>query len=226
MEEPVNPAMGNTMRWYTVTSRGHLSTTVVNRDARRSLCYNKVFPPGRPVSRLNLDVDLKCYQKCNKKFATQVEHSVKRKVSEALTTSLILVKVESRERFVKVKRSELESDPFLKELPKAVGKIAVYVRASSAKSKLSLRMLWYLTVELCIFEGIEAYRPLCDEMEKVSINYFLLSYPADAESCGLCDLGDVMRRGGCYSPGCRYLRLNSDHAENRCSSIDKAPILV
>lgn len=221
MEDPVDPATGKTLRRYTVTSRGHLSTILTNRDTKR--CYNEVFLRGRPVSRLNLDVDLKCCQKCNKKFATQADLSTKRKVSEALTTSLILVIVESLLRIAKVKRGELESNPSLTELAKAVGKIAVYSRASSAKSKLSLRMLWYLPVELCSFEGIEAYRPLLNEMEKVSLNYGLLSYPADVESCGLCDLGDAMRKGGCNSSGSKYLRLNSDHAENRRSSIDKAP---
>lgn len=223
MEDPVDPVTGKTVRRYTVTSRGHLSTIVENQDRRHSLCYNEVFLPGRPVSRLNLDVDLKCCQKCNEKFAIQAEHSLKRKVSEALANSLIMVIVESLLRFAKVKRSELESDPSLRELAKAVGKISVYVRVSSAKSKLSLRMLWYLPIELCSFDGIEAYRPLLDEMEKVSMNYVLLSYPASAKSCGLCNLGCAMTRGACHSPGSSYLRLNSDHEEKRCSSIDKAP---
>lgn len=110
-----------------VTFRGHFSSIAANRDAARFLCYNEVFLPGRPVSRLNLDVDLKCCQKCNKKFATQAERSTKHKVSEALTTSLILVIVESLFRFAKVKRSELENNPCLRELAKVVGKIAMYV---------------------------------------------------------------------------------------------------
>ncbi|KAJ8009778.1 hypothetical protein DPEC_G00067750 [Dallia pectoralis] len=223
MEDPVDPETGKTMRRYTVTSRGHLSTIGANRDVRLSLCYNEVFLPNRPVSRLNLDVDLKCCQRCNTKFATQADRSTKRKVSEAMTTSLILVIVESLLRFVKVKTSELECNPSLKELAKSVGKIAVYTRESSVKSKLSLRMLWYLPVELCSFEGIEAYRPLLDEMEKTSLNYVLLSYPSNVQSCGLCDLADAMRTGGCSTSGSRFLRLNSDSAENRSSSIDKAP---
>lgn len=53
-----------------------------------------------------------------------------------------------------------------------------------------MRMLWYLPVELYSVKRIEAYRPLLDKMEKVSLNYFLLSYLAKADSCGLCDLGD------------------------------------
>lgn len=222
MEDPVDPATGNTVHRYTVTSRGHLSTTVANRDSTPPLCYNEVFLPGRPVSRLNLDVDLKCCQTCNKKFATEADRSTKRKVSAALTTSLILVIVESLMRLVKAKMIELETDSSLRELAKVVGKIAVYVRASSVKAKLSLRMLWYLPVELCSVDGIEAYRPLLDEMERVSMKYVLLSYPADADSCGLCNLGHAMRKGPCNSSGSGYLRLNSD-LDNRRSSIDKGP---
>ena len=219
MEDPVDPVTGRTLRRYTVTSRGHLSTMVSNQ----SFCYNEVFLPGRPVSRLNLDLDLKCCQKCSMKFATKADRSTKYKVANALTKSLIFVILESLLKIAKVKNEELHSDLSIKELVKAVGKIAVYVRASSVKSKLSLRMLWYLPVELCSFEGIEAYRPLLDEMEKVSVNYVLLSYPADARSCGLCDLGDELKTDGCDNVGSRCLKLNSHRANNRCSSIDKAP---
>lgn len=228
MEDPVDPATGKTARRYTVTSRGQLSTIVANRDAGDlgcSTCYNEVFLPGRPVSRLNLDVDLKCCRKCNEKFAVQAERSVKRKVSSALTTSLILVIVESLLRCAKVKASEFESDSSLREVAKAVGKIAVYFRVSTAKSKLSLRMLWYLPVELCCFEGIEAYKPLLDEMEKVSLNYVLLSYPDDGDSCGLCEVGDEAERSGrCKNvQGPRRLRLDPSRAANRRPGIDKAP---
>lgn len=222
MEDPVD-STGRISRRYAVTSRGYLSTVLATRDGGPCPCYNEVFLPGRPVSRLNLDVDLKCCRKCNNKFALRAASSTKRKVSEALTTSLMLVIVESLIRFAKVKRAELESDPSLRELAKVVGKIAVYSRDSSAKSKLSLRMLWYLPVELCSFNGIQGYKPLLDEMENVSLNYFLLSYPADLESCGLCELADAMRTGGCNSSGSRYLRLNSGSVANRRSSIDKAP---
>lgn len=89
MEDLVEPATGKKLHRYAVTSRGHLSTISASQDATRLLCYNEVFLPGRPVSRLNLDLDLKCCQKCNTKFATQAE------LSKALTTSLILVIVES-----------------------------------------------------------------------------------------------------------------------------------
>lgn len=78
-----------------------------------------------------------------------------------------------------MKKSEFHSDPSLRELAKMVGKIGVYIRVSSAK--LKLRMLWYLPLELCSSEGIEAYRALLNEMKKVSLNYVLLSYPGDAE---------------------------------------------
>ncbi|KAJ8009774.1 hypothetical protein DPEC_G00067710 [Dallia pectoralis] len=80
-------------------------------DIRRLGAVLPVFLPNRPVSRLNLDVDLKCCQRCNTKFATQADRSTKRKVSEAMTTSLILVIVESLLRFVKVKTSELGVQP-------------------------------------------------------------------------------------------------------------------
>lgn len=81
MEDPVNSATGRTARRYTITSRGHLSTMSPDTGG---LCYNEVFLPQRPVSRLNVDVDLKCCQKCNGKFATHAERSTKPKVSEAL----------------------------------------------------------------------------------------------------------------------------------------------
>ena len=217
MEDPVDPVTGRTLHRYTVSSRGHLSTIVSNS----SFCYNEVFLPGRPVSRLNLDLDLKCCQKCSMKFTTKADRSTKFKVANALATSLIFVILESLLKIAKVKNEELCSDLSIKELVKAVGKIAVYVRASSVK--LSLRMLWYLPVELCSFEGIEAYRPLLDEMEKVSTNYVLLSYPADARSCGLCDLGEELKTEGCENVGSRCLKLDSRCAKNRCSSIDKAP---
>lgn len=230
MEDPVDPATGKTVRRYTVTSRGQLSTMVAKNpdagDLGRSACYNEVFLPGRPVSRLNLDVDLKCCRKCNEKFAARAERSVKCKVSEALTTSLILVIVESLLRCAKVKASEFESDFSLRELAKAVGKIAVYFRVSTAKSKLSLRTLWYLPVELCCCEGIEAYKPLLDEMEKVSLNYVLLSYPDDGDSCGLCELGDEVKRWERCNKnvrGPRRLRLDPSRAADRRSGIDKAP---
>ncbi|KAE8277816.1 hypothetical protein D5F01_LYC24143 [Larimichthys crocea] len=228
MEDPVDPATGKTVRRYTVTSRGQLSTIVANRgavDLGCSKCYNEVFLPDRPVSRLNLDVDLKCCRKCNEKFATRSERSVKHKVSSALTTSLILVIVESLLRCAKVKASEFESDFSLRELAKVVGKIAVYFRVSTAKSKLSLRTLWYLPVELCCFEGIEAYKPLLDMMEKVSLNYALLSYPDDGDSCGLCEVGDAVERSGHGKVirGPRCLRIDPSRAANRRPGIDKAP---
>lgn len=223
MEDPVDPATGKPRRGYTVTSRGLLSAIVPNGAIARSLCYNEVFLPGRPVSRLNLDVDLKCCRRCNERYATRANRSTKLQVSEALTKSLILVIVESLLRLAKVKRSEFESEPSLRELAKAVGKISVYMRASSVKSKLSLRMLWYLPIELCCFNGIDAYRPLLDEMEKVSLGYVLLSYPDQVESCGLCALGEAMDRGGRSSCGSTYLRISSETGNERRSSVDKAP---
>ena len=224
MDDPIDPVKGRTVHRYVVTSRGHLSTIMTNgRYTGLFPCYNEVFLPSRPVSRLNLDVDLKCCQKCNSRFATQAEHSVKRKVCAAITMSLIAVIVESLMSMAKVKRRELQSDPSLKTIANRVGKIAVYTRASSAKPKLSLRMLWYLPVELCSAGGIEVYRPLLDEIEKVSLNYVLLSYPGNAETCGLCELGDLMKRNGRDASVSNSLQLNLGQKDNRRSSIDKAP---
>ena len=222
MEDPVDPTTGRTSHRYTVTSRGHLSTVAASQNGVAHY-YNEVFLPGRPVSRLNLDVDLRCCQKCNARFSTHAQRCTKHKVSQALATSLILVIVESLFGLTKVTKAELESDPSLSELAKAVGKIAVYVRASSTKSKLSLRMLWYLPVELCSSGGIESYKTLLDKMETVSLNYVLLSYPADVEACGLCGLSYAMRTGGRDPSGSKYLRLSPVQVANRRSSIDKAP---
>lgn len=76
--------------------------------------------------------------------------------------------VESLLRLAKVTTHELAKESYLRDLTKVVGKIALYMRVSSVKSKLSLRMLWYLPIELCCSKGIEAYRPLLDEMECIS----------------------------------------------------------
>lgn len=218
MEDPVDSTRGKPLHRYTITSRGHLSSTVNASNSKP--CYNEVFLAGRPVSRLNLDLDLKCCKQCNTRFATQADPRTKRKVSEALAMSLILVIFESLLRMAKVTREELAKDQRLRDLTKSIGKISVYIRASPVKSKLSLRMLWYLPVELCSVHGIEAHRPLLEEMEKSSLNYVLLSYPSSLESCGLCELGDSMTRS---ASGSRCLRLGSAQANARHSAIDRAP---
>ncbi|KAK2814235.1 hypothetical protein Q5P01_000682 [Channa striata] len=73
MEDPVDRDTGKVVRRYTVTSRGHLSTLARNsalENASDAPCYNEVFLPGRPVSRLNLDVDLKCCLGCSARFSS------------------------------------------------------------------------------------------------------------------------------------------------------------
>ncbi|KAK2814633.1 hypothetical protein Q5P01_001013 [Channa striata] len=101
---------------------------------------------------------------------------------------------------------------FDQDLGDSLGKIAVYQRAAVSKPKLSMRLLWYLPTELCSFEGIEAYRPLLEEIEKTSLGYTLLSYPAEASRCGLCELRGSIARGGRRDLCPRQLRLGSPAA--------------
>lgn len=218
MEDPVDPTTGNSVRRYTITSRGHLSVTPNNPNVKP--CYNEVFLTGRPVSRLNLDVDLKCCKQCNMRLVTQASPHTKRKVANALVTSLLLVIMESLLHLANVTPGELFSTQHINDFIKAIGKIAVYIRASHRKYKLSLRMLWYLPLELCNLHGIAAYKELLKEMEKRSLSYVLLSYPNDSESCGLCDLGTCMTRVS----GSKCLKLGSAHVNtSRSSAIDRAP---
>lgn len=224
MEDPTDRKTGKTMRRYTITTRGHLSIAVGTPDMASSLCYNEVFLPGRPVSRLNLDVDIKCCLECNAKFALHAAYSTKREMCKAVAASLILVILDSLLTLVGASETEPGEGPNLRELAKGVGKIAVYTRTSAAKSKLSMRMLWYLPAELCSLHGIEAYGPLLEAMEQTSLGYALLSYPSEAGSCGLCELADSLTRGGeGVSSGSKYLRVHPDRSAGRSSSIDKSP---
>ncbi|KAK7915595.1 hypothetical protein WMY93_011356 [Mugilogobius chulae] len=226
MEDPLDPRMGKAVHRYVITSRGHLNGIRVDeRNSYSFPCYNEVFLPGRPVSRLNLDIDLKCCQKCHKKFSERADSSVRLKVCEVMTSSLIAVIVESLLRLAKVKKSELEEMSDFRGLRDAVGKIAVYFRVSSNKSKLSLRMLWYLPVELCSFHGIEAYKSLLKELVQVSKHYVLLSYPADSTSCELCSLGVTLTKCGQKLSGADLLKVRSQglRESNRLSSLDIAP---
>lgn len=228
MEDPVDRDTGKVVRRYTVTSRGHLSTLARNsalENASDAPCYNEVFLPGRPVSRLNLDVDLKCCLGCSARFSSGADRSTKTSVSRALVSSAVAAIAESLLRLAKVKRSELEGGPGdLANLGDSLGKIAVYQRAAVSKPKLSMRLLWYLPTELCSFEGIEAYRPLLEEIEKTSLGYTLLSYPAEASRCGLCELRGSIARGGRRDLCPRQLRLGEpDRTGPRRSSVDRAP---
>lgn len=219
MEDPVDPTTGNTVRRYTITSRGHLSSESSNHGSMP--CYNEVFLTGRPVSRLNLDVDLKCCKQCNARLVTQASPRTKRKVAKALVTSLLLVIMEALLHLANVTPNQLFSSHHIDDFIKALGKVAVYIRSSHGKNKLSLRMLWYLPLELCTLHGIEAYKALLKEMENRSLGYVLLSYPKDSDSCGLCDLGACLRQ---TSGGSKCLKLGShDTNASRSSAIDRAP---
>ncbi|KAK2812100.1 hypothetical protein Q5P01_000099 [Channa striata] len=224
MEDPVDRDTGKVVRRYTVTSRGHLSTLARNsalENPSDAPCYNEVFLPGRPVSRLNLDVDLKCCLGCSARFSSGADRSTKTSVSRALVSSAVAAIAESLLRLAKVKRSELEGGPGdLANLGDSLGKIAVYQRAAVSKPKLSMRLLWYLPTELCSFEGIEAYRPLLEEIEKTSLGYTLL-----VPSRGLAlravraeRLDRSRRRDLCP----RQLRLGSPTLGPRRSSVDRA----
>ncbi|KAK2813055.1 hypothetical protein Q5P01_000920 [Channa striata] len=81
---------------------------------------------------------------------------------------------ESLLRLAKVSAQRARGSGDLANLGDSLGKIAVYQRAAVSKPKLSMRLLWYLPTELCSFEGIEAYRPLLEEIEKASLGYTLL----------------------------------------------------
>lgn len=226
MEDNVDPATGKTAHSYVVTSRGHLSELTTRP------CYNEVFLPGRPVTRLNLDVDMKCCASCHARYTVKANCATRRKVSRAMASSLLLVVAESLLSMVNAtptaQRAQRPNSPpdgvSLKELTRAIGKVAVYIRSSSVQSKLSLRMLWYLPVELCSVRGIEAYRPLLQEMEKVSLRYLLLSYPEETRACSLCDLSKAISQSASKND-VRCLRLSADapRKTTRRSAIDKAP---
>lgn len=225
MEDNVDAATGKTTHSYVVTSRGHLSELTTRP------CYNEVFLPGRPVTRLNLDVDMKCCASCHARYTVKADRATRRKVSRAMASSLLLVVAESLLSMANVtptaptaQQTDSPDGVSLKELTRAIGKVAVYIRSSSVQSKLSLRMLWYLPVELCSVRGIEAYRPLLQEMEKVSLCYVLLSYPEETRSCSLCDLSKAITRSASKND-VRCLRLSADvpRKTTRRSAIDKAP---
>lgn len=222
MEDMIDPALRRNVHRYVITSRGHLSTIVAD-DTKASFHYNEVFLPGRPVSRLNLDIDLKCCQRCNFRFSVQADTSVKREVSNVIVSSLIMVLIESLLRITNLKGQYAKSSSEFHGLERKLGKIAVYWRVSSEKPKLSFRMLWYLPVELCSFEGIEAYRSLFLEIEKTSLKYTLLSYPVDSETCELCQLALALREQEGDWTGFRNSVISSECVENRRSSIDRAP---
>lgn len=220
MEDNTDPNTGKIACSYAVTSRGHLSELTTRP------CYNKVFLFNRPVTRLNLDVDMKCCVLCRDRYTVNADDEMKRKLSRAMASSMLLMIAETLLSMAKLRVSKRQSygpDAVnLKELVRNIGKVSVYIRSSPIKNKLSLRMLWYLPMELCSIRGIEAYKPLLQEMEKMSLRYVLLSYPEESRSCGLCELSKVIARGAAAN-NVRCLRVTGDVRQKRLSAVDKAP---
>lgn len=211
------------VRSYTVTSRGHVSSLKQNtRD--RLFCFNEIFLPGRPVSRLNLDVDLKCCAACCAKFNAASNTTTPTRLVKAMGTSLILVILESLTLMGCIKPKDITTSHRLDEYSKNVGKIGIYMRPSRGpKYKISLRMLWYLPVDLCSVHGIQVYHKLLDTMERVSLRYALLSFPVDV--CGLCVLSASKHQTGGGGPRTLKIPRNSDTTQRR-SAIDKAPYCI
>lgn len=220
MEDNTDPNTGKIVRSYAVTSRGHLSELTTRP------CYNEVFLPNRPVTRLNLDVDMKCCVLCRDRYTVNANDEMKRKLSRAMASSMLLMIAETLLSMAKLRVSKSQSygpDAVnLKELVRNIGKVSVYIRSSPVKNKLSLRMLWYLPMELCSVRGIEAYKPLLQEIEKMSLRYVLLSYLEELRSCGLCELSKVITRGAAAN-NVRCLRVAGDMQQKRLSAVDKAP---
>ncbi|KAK2813518.1 hypothetical protein Q5P01_000802 [Channa striata] len=178
----------------------------------------------RPVSRLNLDVDLKCCLGCSARFSSGADRSTKTSVSGPWCPAR-RGHCESLLRLAKVSAASSRGRA-ISRTGDSLGKIAVYQRAAVSKPKLSMRLLWYLPTELCSFEGIEAYRPLLEEIEKTSLGYTLLSYPAEASRCGLCELRGSIARGGRRDLCPRQLRLGEPDRSARGAHRWTGPVLV
>lgn len=230
MEDSADPVTKKVTRRYAVTSRGYLSAFV----PPASPCYNEVFLPQRPVSRLNLDLDLKCCRECSARYSASATAQTKVKIAEVLVASLTAALVEALLVLAKVKKSELEETIDLGDLRATLGKIGVYQRDVKAAeredesvpgSKLSYRLLWYLPAELCGV-GIQTYAPLLRELETASTAYALLSYPADAASCSICQFrGNRVGHGSSsreVSGSSARLRFRGRDSSRR-SAVDRGP---
>ncbi|KAK2814524.1 hypothetical protein Q5P01_000323 [Channa striata] len=57
------------------------------REPSDAPCYNEVFLPGRPVSRLNLDVDLKCCLGCSARFSSGADRSTKTRIPALVSSA-------------------------------------------------------------------------------------------------------------------------------------------
>lgn len=218
MADACDPRTGKTAYSYVVTSRGYLS------ELNARPCYNEIFLPNRPVTRLNLDVDMKCCALCRDRYTTNADDDTKRRFGGAMANSMLLMIAEALLSMTKSSAPSPQRDVpgavDLRELIRNIGKLSVYMRPSPTKNKLSLRMLWYLPMELCSARGIEAYKPLLREMEMASLRYALLSYPEDLRSCGLCTLSKTLAQ---QTGSARCLRVTGDAQPKRLSAVDRAP---
>ena len=198
---------------YVITSRANLSQ--VNSD--KELCYNEVFLPGRPVSRLNLDIDLKCCAVHHKHLSVNGDEQSTFKLGRLIAISLISAITD----VLNSMRSSLHSPLHYED----VGKVAVYVRKSN-KLKLSLRMLWYLPVELCSLSGINAYHSLVKKLACRSLCYELLSYPITnnpmLSMCSMCNIVQTRATVRKTDFGSKSLLISSPKM-NRESAVDVGP---
>ena len=214
MEDVWDSETKTVRRRYVITPRGFLASM----ESGVVCYYNEVFLPGRPVSRLNLDVDLKCCASCKDEFSANASRGTKASVSKVIGASVIDIIAESLVCLTREQVDDGERDQTdTAEIAKAVGKVLLYMRAPSTtggSSKISLRLLWYLPIELCSATGISAYDSLLKQIEQVSLSHVLLSYKKD--ECGFCHL----------KADTRALRVKLSDVSSRQSAIDKAPYVV
>ena len=205
MEDAWDSAAETVRRRYVITSRGYLASM----ESGAVCYYNEVFLPGRSVSRLNLDVDLKCCATCKDDFSAKASKDTKYDVAKIISASAIAVITESL--ILLTKKQAAAAD-----IAKALGKVSAYMRApsTSGSCKISLRLLWYLPIELCSAKGISAYDALLRKIEQVSLSHVILSYKK--EQCGLCQL----------KADKAVLRSKLSDVSSRRSAVDKAPYVI
>ena len=201
---------------YIVTSRANLSQ--VSPD--KGMCYNEVFLPGRPVSRLNLDLDLKCCSVHHKHLSVRGDEQSTFKLSRLIVISLISAITDVLNSMCSSRHSTLSYED--------VGKVAVYVRESE-KLKMSFRMLWYLPVELCSFSDINAYHNLIKKLVSRALCYELLSYPMTNNTtllmCGMCNIVKTKARVRKIEFGSESLLVSSPKM-SRESAVDSGPYSI
>ena len=198
---------------YVVTSRANLSQ--LNPD--KGLCYNEVFLPGRPVSRLNLDIDLNCCSIHHKHLSAKGDKQSSFKLGRLLAISLISAIADTLNSMCSSTNNPVHYED--------VGKVAVYMREST-KLKLSFRTLWYLPVELCSTSGIDAYHSLVKTLALRALCYELLSHPASGSptlsACGMCNIVQTKATVRKVGFGSESLLVSSSSAA-RESAVDVGP---